>query len=131
MDLYVSQEVLDEVRDVLTRPKLQRKFPSLTAEHVEAFLGRIGRSSTLVGRVPPVLTLLRDPKDDKYLNLVVASGASYLVSRDNDLLDLMDDKRPDGKTFRATYPDVTILDPVEFLRGLERPASMEEPKSAP
>jgi putative PIN family toxin of toxin-antitoxin system len=54
--------------------------------------------------VPRTLTLPRDPKDEPYLNLALAVGAQYLVSRDKDLLDLMNDG-----SFRQRYPDLTIL----------------------
>jgi hypothetical protein len=43
----------------------------------------------------------------------VAAGAKYLVSRDNDLLDLMKDD-----DFRARYPDLLILEPFAFLREI-------------
>jgi predicted nucleic acid-binding protein len=36
--LCLSAEVLAEVRDVLTRPKTQRKFPLLSPEWVESFV---------------------------------------------------------------------------------------------
>lgn len=39
--LCLSNAILVEVRDVLSRPKLQRKFPALTAEWVEAFVGNL------------------------------------------------------------------------------------------
>jgi len=42
-----------------------------------------------------------------------SSGAKYLVSRDNDLLDLMQDE-----TFRQRFPGLVILDPVTLLGEL-------------
>ena len=60
-----------------------------------------------------MFTLDRDPKDEIYVNLAIEAGASYLVSRDKDLLDLMND--PD---FRSRFPGLTILDPVAFLKEL-------------
>ena len=59
----------------------------------------------------------RDPKDELYLNLAIAAGARYLVSWDNDLLDLMADN-PDGTAFRGRFPGLMVLTPVAFLREL-------------
>ncbi len=39
--LCFSAEVLAEIRDVLTRPKLVAKYPALTPEAVDAFLANI------------------------------------------------------------------------------------------
>jgi hypothetical protein len=52
-----------------------------------------------------------------------AVSARYLVSRDNDLLDLMDGGRPEGRQFRHRYPGLIIVDPVGFL--LEKAAGSE------
>ena len=38
-----------------------------------------------------MFTLARDPDDEPYLNLAIAVSADYLVTRDNDMLDLMHD----------------------------------------
>jgi predicted nucleic acid-binding protein len=38
LTLYVSPEIVAEVGDVLGRPKVRRKLPTLTDERVEAFL---------------------------------------------------------------------------------------------
>jgi putative PIN family toxin of toxin-antitoxin system len=130
VQLCLSQEVLDEVRDVLSRPKLQRKFPALTPERVAAFLEAVCRDAVLLEEVPPAVTLDRDPKDEKYLNLAVAAGAQVLVSRDNDLLDLQSESNPVGRTFREQYPHIRILDPVEFLRHCQ-PTSPSQPGEAP
>jgi len=115
--LCVSPEVLAEVGDVLGRPALRRKFPSLTAERVAEFLESVRAGGMVLDDVPRAFPLARDPDDEPYVNLAIAAGARYLVSRDRDLLDLMADPE-----FRARYPDLAILDPVAFLRELATPA---------
>lgn len=65
----------------------------------------------MIQDVPALIEFPRDPKDEPYLNLTATSKASYLVSRDNDLLDLRKDEE-----FLQLLPGVTILDPVEFLK---------------
>jgi len=109
--LCLSPDILAEVWDVLTRPVVQRKFPLLSAESVEAFIHGAESKAIVVTDVPKTFTLERDPKDEPYLNLAIAIGSQYLVSRDRDLLDLMADK-----TFLNQYPNLTILDPTAFLQ---------------
>jgi putative PIN family toxin of toxin-antitoxin system len=115
-ELCLSPEVLAEARDVLSRPKIRKQFPALTDEAATEFLRRAENKAVMVEAVPVVFRYSRDPKDEKYLNLAVAAGARYLVTRDNDLLDLMDESNPTGKDFRERFPQLTILDPVAFLR---------------
>ncbi|MBC7854742.1 MAG: putative toxin-antitoxin system toxin component, PIN family [Pirellulaceae bacterium] len=111
--LCLSQEVLDEVREVLLRPKMGRKFPSLTVDRVEAFLGALRTTGNWFDAVPAVAAALRDPDDAPYLNLAICAAAKYLVTRDNDLLELMRDA-----TFIASFPHLTIIEPVAFLNLL-------------
>jgi putative PIN family toxin of toxin-antitoxin system len=120
-ELYLSPATLAEIRDVLTRPKLQRKFPILTDSYVEAFLVALLRHVTMVYNVPLAFRYERDPKDEPYLNLAIAAEAQYLVSRDNDLLALMDANNRAGEDFRRRFPGITILDPVRFLDELDHP----------
>jgi uncharacterized protein len=118
--LFVSREVLDEVREVLSRPEIRRKMPLLTRERVAALIGRLESKATLVHSVPRRMEYERDPDDEPVLNLAIEAAAQYLVTRDNDLLDLMKEKSSAGKTFRARFPDLTILDPSGFLQELIR-----------
>lgn len=111
VELFLSARVLAEIRDVLTRPKLQRKFPILTQNYVDAWLQALVNKATTVLDVPQQFVYERDPKDEPYINLALASGAAYLVSRDNDLLDLMSDQN-----FHTRFPTLTILDPIAFLQ---------------
>ena len=41
------------------------------------------------------------------------------MTRDTDLLDLMDESTEAGKVFRFKYPFLRILDPLAFLREIE------------
>ena len=112
--LVVSPVILAEVQDVLTRPKLQKKFRSLTRERVDLFLEKVASLATLVPHVPSSEFTLRDPDDLPYFDLAVSERAEYLVSRDNDLLDLMTEAE-----FIARFSQLRIVDPVAFL-GIAR-----------
>src|SRR5437870_6817083 len=91
ISLIISQAVLAEVTDVLSRPALKKNRRNITRERIEEFLARITQCARFVEDVLAVFSYARDPKDEPYINLAVACGARYLVSRDRDLLDLMED----------------------------------------
>ena len=109
--LYVSPEIIAEVADVLSRSKVRRKLSALTDEAVEAFLRDVLGRAAMLSDVPETFRLKRDPKDERYVNLALASAASYLVTWDRDLLDLMNDEG-----FCRQFPDLTILEPPALLR---------------
>lgn len=115
VEIALSPDVLAEVRDVLTRPKLTAKYPALTTQAVDAFLAQYLRLARWIDSVPEHYTLLRDPKDSKYLNLAIEASAPYVVSDDNDLLDLMAPKSAAGQDFRNRYSAIEIVSPGEFL----------------
>jgi putative PIN family toxin of toxin-antitoxin system len=118
VQLCVSAELLAEVKDVLARPALQRRYQMLAPENVAKFLAEVEAKAVLITDVPPVFTYPRDPKDELYVNLAVAAGAGYLVSRDKDFLDLMDQATAAGKEFGQRFPGLRVLDPAAFLREL-------------
>jgi putative PIN family toxin of toxin-antitoxin system len=108
--LFVSPTIAEESRSVLLRPCFQRKYPTITEERVAEYFVRIAEFATTVVDVPAAYSLERDPSDEPYLNLAIATQASFLVSRDKDLLSLMDNAE-----FRAAYPGLTIIEPAAFL----------------
>ena len=116
LTLCLSPAILAEVRDVLGRPKIRRKFPHLTGERVEEFLARAAAQGVVLDEVPEAFRYARDPDDEPYLNLALAAHAQYLVSRDKDLLDLMADS-----AFRGQYPGLSVVDPAALLRKLRPP----------
>lgn len=117
--LFVSEAVLAEIRDVLSRPRIRQKFPRLSTRLVDALLQKIEREAILIKNVPEEYHFERDPKDECYINLAVVTNAIYLVSRDSDLLDLMRTDMPEAKNFRTRYPMLKILDAPSFLNLID------------
>ncbi len=113
--LFVSDAVLAEIRDVLNRPRIRQQFPKLSDRLVNALLQKIERQAIPIKNVPEEYHFERDPKDERYINLALVTKAMFLVSRDNDLLDLMKATTPDAKNFRLRYPALIILDLPSFL----------------
>jgi len=128
VELCVSGEVLAEIRDVLTRPKIQRRFPAVTDEVVERLLAALGQRSLLIAPVPRIFVYDRDPKDEPYINLAIAAGARFLVSRDSDILDLASPMSADGARARIHAPDLQILDAVSFLAVLRDLGLRQSPR---
>ncbi len=119
IQLYVSQEVLTEAEDVLNRPEIRAHFPDLSDEIVVAFLKRLQKLSVLVRPVPKKFNYPRDEDDEPYINLAVATGADFIVSRDKDLLDLMTGYSVECKEFRRRFRPLRVVEPMEFLKIVE------------
>lgn len=119
IQLFVSREVLAEVEDVLNRPKIRAHFPDLSDEIIGAFLKRLQKLSVFVRRVPKEFSYPRDEDDEPYINLAVAADATFIVSRDGDLLDLMTGYTDECKEFRQRFRSLRVVEPVEFLKLIE------------
>ena len=119
IQLCVSREILAEAEDVLNRPEIRAHFPDLSDEIVGAFLKRLQKLFVLVRPVPKKFSYLRDEGDEPYINLAVAAGADFIISRDRDLLDLMTGHTDECKEFRQRFRSLRVVDPAEFLRLIE------------
>jgi putative PIN family toxin of toxin-antitoxin system len=80
----LSFGVLAELYDVLGRKHLHRYIDE---DDIQTFVAVLTRETEWVD-VTEKLMVCRDPKDNKFLELAVAGGASYIVSGDSDLLAL-------------------------------------------
>jgi uncharacterized protein len=118
LSLFVSNEILAEVRDVLSRSKIRKRNPDITDERVDALLIRVLEKATVVDEVAHHFDYARDPKDEKYINLAVEIEADYIVSRDKDLLDLMTGYTDECKDFRRRFRPLKIIEPVELLKAV-------------
>ena len=121
--IFLSPDVLAEVTEVLNRPKLQRKFKTLTPELADAFIRDLTDKAEFLSDIPQVFAYPRDPDDEPYINLAIAAAARYLVTWDNDLLDLMDEATAVGSDFRQRFPHLRILTPVALIRELSAPSN--------
>lgn len=103
--LVVSPLLLSEYLEVTARPELARKFRTLP-EHQRDMLDLLSRAEVVMFDALP--TFERDPDDAHVLATAVAGGADYLISGDNDLLDL------------GEYAGIPILSAPSFLGLLAR-----------
>jgi putative PIN family toxin of toxin-antitoxin system len=82
--LVFSEELIQEFLAVSSRPKFQKYF---THKDIERLLSIFDTFGVLV-RVTSKLEFCRDIKDNFLLNLATDSKADYLVTGDNDLLEI-------------------------------------------
>ena len=98
--LLLSQEVEDEYRDVLSRPKFDRY---VSIERRQRILDIITVSAATIEPTEIVSECI-DPKDDKYLTLAAAGKADVIVSSDvHHLLSM------------HPWRGISILSPANFL----------------
>lgn len=97
--LLVSEETLDELAEVLNRPKFDHY---VSPEDRQGFLQRLMRISEQVAIIRPIQAC-RDPKDDRFLSVAVNGEADALITGDHDLLEL------------HPFMTIPILTPATFL----------------
>jgi len=102
--LIVSEATLAEIEDIISRPKVRKKF-EFPENQISELLIRLARGErTIVHDIPAIS---RDSKDDMILACALSGNAHYIVSEDQDLLVL------------NTYKEIKIIDALDFLRVLE------------
>lgn len=80
--IILPQEQLDELIEVLKRPKFSKYFSDL---QIEEFLSLLEEKSLLV-KPKKFLDLCRDPKDNYILSTAIEFNVDIIVSGDEDLL---------------------------------------------
>lgn len=99
-------------------------MPGINDRIVNALLAKMEAKAILTTNIPEEYHYERDPDDEMYLNLAIVSNASYLVSKDDDLLDLMSTDTDVGRRFRVRYPFLRILRAADFVRDIESQKTM-------
>lgn len=95
--VVVSLPLLEELADVLTRPRIQTKY-HLTNTDVDDLLQLIDERAVHV-HITGKYQICRDPDDDLVLETAVEGKADYLISRDDDLkrdVDLIQQMKAQG-----------------------------------
>lgn len=100
---FTSMAILDEIRDVLQRPKF-----GLSPEQALVFVDEIRELCRVVAPRERVRAIPRDPDDDAVLECALEAGANWIVSGDSHLLAL--------KQWRS----IRILTPSNACEELER-----------
>jgi putative PIN family toxin of toxin-antitoxin system len=118
--IAVSREILAEAREVLSRSSLRDQYPLLTDERVERLIDLLLYRGRVFRQVRDLYKYTRDPDDEPYLNLAIEARVDFLITWDNDLLDLMKWERDEGREFQKRFRHLKIVDPVTFLNEIER-----------
>ena len=116
--LFVSEKTLQELEEVLDRDYIKERF-KFTDEVIQEFLDKVRSLAVILKNVPKVFSLPRDVDDEEYINLAAHAEALYIVTRDNDLLDLMTGFDVGSKEFRQKTRPLKIVEPLEFLKIVE------------
>ena len=101
----VSPSIVSEYVAVLQRPAIVRKYESPSPDALRSVLDLI--ESGIVVEPVEIPAVCRDPSDDKFLAAALAGSAQFVVSEENDLLDL------------GSYEDAQIVTAEAFLRMLD------------
>ncbi len=97
--IVTSEECFKELKDVIFRPKFEKYISKNDARE---FLKYFLKHSELI-EINHKVTICRDPKDNKFLELAESSNSKFLISGDNDLLVL------------EKFNDIQILNPSQFI----------------
>lgn len=98
--LLVSDDTLDELARVLSRPKFDRWVTLAERQRFIQLLGGVARRVPITHRVQAC----RDPKDDIFLHVALNGEAEAIATGDRDLLVL------------DPFHGVRILSPADFCR---------------
>ncbi len=99
----ISAPILDEVREVLQRPKF-----GLTDATVMALISELQELCTVIMPTKTVRAIADDPDDNRILECALAADADVIVSGDAHLLDL------------GQWRGIAIQSPAAFVAELSR-----------
>lgn len=107
-ELLCSDFIVREVKSVLPRTHIQKKYTRLVTPRLQArFLADVRSVATMVEVHTTLDVVKEDNKDNQVLACAFDGRADYLVTGDHHLLDI--------KTFRG----INILTPAQFLDVLK------------
>ena len=99
IDVYVCPQLMHEVKDVASRPKIRSRIGE---EDIEQLLRLIKLYCINTTTLQLATASIRDQKDLYLLSLSETIDANYIISGDNDLLDIQ------------TYKNTRIVSPAQF-----------------
>ncbi len=104
-ELVVSPLIVAEYLDVVHRPRLLRKDQAVATRDLGAIWDIVANATVVHPENTPAIC--RDPGDDKFLAVAKTSDARFIVTEDEDLLDI------------GIYEKSAIISAEAFLRILD------------
>lgn len=118
--LCLAREIIEETSSRLLRRRNIRRSYHYADERVHRYCRDLETVARLVGDLPEVHAVERDPNDDMIIACALEARADYIVTRDKDLLTL------------GTYEKIRMVTPEVFMDILrqkpDRPGSPMESK---
>jgi putative PIN family toxin of toxin-antitoxin system len=103
VELYLSVDIIDEAIGILAdSPRLLARY-AYSLDEIGQFRADLIILATIIDPEPIPGAVPRDPDDDKIVACAIAAGAEYLITRDRDLLSLVN------------YDGIAIITPESFL----------------
>ncbi len=102
IEICLSDDILEEIKRTLLRPKLQR-IHKARPEEIERFLQAFAKVSLFVPGATEVEPVEGDPDDTKILACAVEGQVDYVISGDHHLTDL------------GSFHGIQIVNPDAFL----------------
>ena len=103
LHIFLSLEIVDEIKQTLLSPKL-RKIHKNTTEQISLFIGAFSKAATVTQGTKLVDFIKDDPDDNKILACALEGRVDYIVSGGHHLTDL--------KSFQS----ISIVNPHMFLQ---------------
>lgn len=95
ISILFSKELIDELHEVIQRPKMRKYFTEEDAMTILIKLVQLGE----VYYPEKSIQICKDPKDNFLLDLAIEGKANYLITGDNDLLEI----KKTGQTIIGNY----------------------------
>ena len=102
IELITSAQTFEELLEVIKKPYLKNRISPKTSQFIAWY-----KYNSRIFKIHTNTTQCRDPNDDKFLDLILASEADYLITWDEDLLSI------------GNFEQCTICKPIAFWERLE------------
>ena len=82
-ELFISEEILEEISDVIGRPKFHT-----SKNQIEHYIKSVKNVGTMIKAKKKIKNGSRDKTDNKYIECGIAANVDYIVSGDIHLLEI-------------------------------------------
>ena len=100
--LFITKEILDEIEDVIRRPKFHA-----SKDKIHYLINSIEELGNRITAKNKIENANKDKDDNKYIECGIAASVDYIISGDNHLLEI-------GK-----YENIEIIDARKYLEIVE------------